>query len=76
MGVCSVQVLQQAVEAIKTLDDAKLADYLREQVFTAVVGDVKFGAKGERAQTRVLQVRFQNTKGLTSLNSRTCPLRS
>ena len=55
--------MQQAAEAIKTLDDAKLADYLREQVFTAVVGDVKFGAKGDWAQTRVLQVQFQNTKG-------------
>ena len=62
-GYAQLQVLQQAVEAIKTLDDAKLADYLREQVFTAVVGDVKFGAKGEWAQTRVLQVQFQNTKG-------------
>jgi branched-chain amino acid transport system substrate-binding protein len=51
------------VEAIKTLDDAKLADYLREHVFTTVVGDVKFGAKGESAQTRIFQVQFQNTKG-------------
>ena len=54
--------MQQAAEAIKTLDDAKLADYLREQVFTAVVGDVKFGAKGEWAQTRVLHVQSQNTR--------------
>ena len=55
--------MQQAVEAIKTLDDAKLADYPREQLFTTVVGDVSFGAKGEWAQTRILQVQFQNTKG-------------
>jgi branched-chain amino acid transport system substrate-binding protein len=51
-GYAQLQVVQKAVEAIKTLDDAKLAYYLREQVFTAVVGDVKFGAKGEWAQTR------------------------
>ena len=31
-GYAQVQVVQQAAEAIKTLDDAKLADYLREQV--------------------------------------------
>jgi branched-chain amino acid transport system substrate-binding protein len=62
-GYAQLQVLQQAVEAIKTLDDAKLADYLREQVFTAVVGDVRFGAKGEWAQTRVLQVQYQNIRG-------------
>jgi branched-chain amino acid transport system substrate-binding protein len=50
-------------EATKTLDDAKLADYLREHVFTTVVGDVKFGAKGEWAQSRVLQVQYQNIRG-------------
>ena len=71
-----LQVLQQAAEMTKTLDDAKLADYLREHVFATVVGDVKFGAKGEWAQTRVLHVQYQNTKDPTSLNSRTCPLRS
>jgi len=63
LGYAQLQVLQQAVEAIKTLDDAKLADYPREQLFTTVVGDVNFGAKGEWAQTRILQVQFQNTKG-------------
>jgi hypothetical protein len=44
-GYAQLHVLQQAVEATKTLDDTKLADYLREHVFTTVVGDVKFGAK-------------------------------
>ena len=58
-----LQVLQQAVEMTKTLDDAKLADYLREHSFTTVVGDVKFGLKGEWAQSRVLQVQYQNIKG-------------
>jgi branched-chain amino acid transport system substrate-binding protein len=62
-GYAQLQVLQQAVEATKTLDDAKLADYLREHVFTTVVGDVKFGAKGEWAQSRVLQVQYQNIRG-------------
>jgi branched-chain amino acid transport system substrate-binding protein len=28
-----------------------------------VVGDVKFGAKGEWAESRVLQVQFQHVKG-------------
>ena len=28
-----------------------------------MVGDVKFGAKGEWAESRVLQVQFQNIKG-------------
>jgi branched-chain amino acid transport system substrate-binding protein len=58
-----LQVLQQAVEATKSLDDAKLAEHIRASTFKTVVGDVKFGPKGEWAQSRVLQVQFQNVKG-------------
>src|SRR5262245_27944784 len=58
-----MQVLQQAVEAVKSFDDAKLADHIRASTFKTVLGDVKFGAKGEWAESRVLQVQFQNVKG-------------
>jgi len=55
-----MQVLQQAIEGTKSLDDAKLADYIRANTFKTVLGDVKFGKGGEWAQARVLQVQFQN----------------
>ena len=58
-----MQVLQQAVEATKSLDDNKLADYIRSTTFKTVLGDVKFGKGGEWAESRVLQVQFQNVKG-------------
>jgi branched-chain amino acid transport system substrate-binding protein len=58
-----LQVLQQAIEATKSLNDQKLADYIRANTFKTVLGDVKFGAGGEWAQPRVLQVQFQNVKG-------------
>ena len=58
-----MQVLQQAVEATKSLDDQKLADYIRVTTFKTVLGDVKFGKGGEWAQSRVLQVQFQGIKG-------------
>jgi branched-chain amino acid transport system substrate-binding protein len=57
-----MQVLQQAVEATKSLDDNKLADYVRSSTFKTVLGDVKFGKGGEWAESRVLQVQFQNVK--------------
>jgi branched-chain amino acid transport system substrate-binding protein len=57
-----MQVLQQAVEATKGLNDDKLADYIRASTFKTVLGDVKFGKGGEWAQSRVLQVQFQNVK--------------
>jgi branched-chain amino acid transport system substrate-binding protein len=62
-GYAQLQVLQQAVEGTKSLDDAKLGDYIRANTFKTVLGDVKFGKGGEWAQSRVLQVQFQNVKG-------------
>jgi branched-chain amino acid transport system substrate-binding protein len=62
-GYAYLQVLGQAVEATKSLDDDKLADYVRTNTFATVVGEVKFGKGGEWAQSRVLQVQFQHVKG-------------
>jgi len=58
-----MQVLEQAITATKSLDDDKLADYIRATTFKTVVGDVTFGRQGEWAQERVLQVQFQHIKG-------------
>ncbi len=58
-----MQVLEQAVKATKSLDDQKLADYIRANGFTTVLGDIKFGKGGEWAQSRVLQVQFRGIKG-------------
>jgi branched-chain amino acid transport system substrate-binding protein len=57
-----MQVLQQAVEGTKSLDQDKLADYLRSHTFKTVVGDVKFGPDGEWSEARVMEVQFQNVK--------------
>ena len=62
-GYAQLQVLQQAVEGTKSLDDAKLGDYIRANTFKTVLGDVKFGKGGEWSAPRVLQVQFQNVKG-------------
>ena len=58
-----MQVLADAVEGTKSLDDAKLADYLRTHTFKTVVGDVKFGKDGEWATSGMLQVQFHGIKG-------------
>jgi branched-chain amino acid transport system substrate-binding protein len=57
-----LQVLQQAVEGTKSLDDKKLADYIRANTFKTVLGDVKFGKGGEWDQPRMLQVQFHDVK--------------
>jgi branched-chain amino acid transport system substrate-binding protein len=58
-----MQVLQQAIEATKGLDQDKLADYIRANPFKTVVGDVSFGQDGEWSKPRVLEVQFQNITG-------------
>ncbi len=50
------------MEGIKSLDQDKLADYLRTHTFKTVVGDVKFGANGEWSEPRVLEVQFRDIK--------------
>jgi branched-chain amino acid transport system substrate-binding protein len=58
-----LQVLEQAVNATKSLDDGKLADYIRGATFKTVIGDVKFGKLGEWNESRFLQIQYQNIKG-------------
>jgi branched-chain amino acid transport system substrate-binding protein len=58
-----LQILEQAVQGTKSIDDQKLADYIRANKFTTVMGDVKFGKWGEWAESRVLLVQFRNIKG-------------
>jgi branched-chain amino acid transport system substrate-binding protein len=57
------QVLAQAIEATKSIDDQKLADYIRKTTFKTVGGDIAFGPNGEWVKARVLQVQFQGIKG-------------
>jgi branched-chain amino acid transport system substrate-binding protein len=57
-----MQVLGQAIEATKTLDQGKLAAYIHKTTFKTVVGDVKFGSNGEWATSRVLMVQFRDVK--------------
>jgi branched-chain amino acid transport system substrate-binding protein len=58
-----LQVLRQAIEGTKSIDDGKLADFLRANTFKTVVGDIRFGDKGELAVGRTIQTQFQGIKG-------------
>jgi branched-chain amino acid transport system substrate-binding protein len=57
-----LQVLEQAVEATKSFDQAKLAKYMHSHTFKTVVGDVKFAKNGEWATSRVLMVQFRDVQ--------------
>ena len=59
----TLQVLQQAVTAVGSLDQDKLADDIHQATFSTVVGDVKFGPDGEWAKPRILTIQYQNIHG-------------
>jgi branched-chain amino acid transport system substrate-binding protein len=58
-----MQVLEQAIRAVGSLDQGKLADHIRKSQFNTVVGEIRFGALGEWAQPRILFVQFRNIAG-------------
>src|ERR1700726_1050919 len=60
LAYAQLQVVEQAVRAVGSLDDAALSDYTRTASFETVVGKVTFGEGGGWAQPRVLTVQFQN----------------
>src|SRR5690349_14273158 len=62
-GYAAGQVLAEAVEATKSLDHSKLADYMRTHEFETVVGKVKFGKDGEWARPRMIVTQWQGLKG-------------
>lgn len=58
-----MQVLAQAIEGTKSLDQAKLADYLRGHTFPTIAGNIRFGANGEWVEPHVLAVQFRGVSG-------------
>jgi branched-chain amino acid transport system substrate-binding protein len=57
-----LQVLGEAIEGAKTLDQGKLADYIHHHEFKTVVGDISFGKDGEWTKPRVLEIQWRGIK--------------
>jgi branched-chain amino acid transport system substrate-binding protein len=56
------QMIEQAVNATKSLDHKKLADYLRKNEMKTIVGPISFDKNGERAKPALVQAQFRNIK--------------
>ncbi len=62
-GYARMQLLADAITGTKSLDDGKLADYMRSHTFNTIMIDgIKFGKNGEWVTARQLQVQYH---GLT-----------
>jgi len=57
-----LQMLSEAVEATKSLEGDKLAEYLHKHTLHTIVGDVDYGPGGEWAKPRQFLIQFQNVK--------------
>jgi branched-chain amino acid transport system substrate-binding protein len=53
------QMLEQAINATKSLDHKKLADYLHKNEMKTMVGPIRYGPDGEWASPRVVQAQFR-----------------
>jgi branched-chain amino acid transport system substrate-binding protein len=57
------QILAKAVSETRSLDDDKLADYIRNNAIDTVIGPMSFGADGEWKTPRIIYAQFQNVSG-------------
>ena len=58
-GYTSGLLIEQAVNATKSLDQVKLADYLRTTEHKTIVGSIKYAPDGEWAVTGTVQAQFR-----------------
>ena len=64
-GYASGQLVEQSINATKSLDQKAIAKYLHENEIKTIVGPIAFSADGERKETAVLQAQF---RGVTDKN--------
>jgi branched-chain amino acid transport system substrate-binding protein len=69
-GYAYFQVLQQAVEGSKSINDDKLADYMRGHAFdTIMASGIKFGKDGEWTKSGMLQVQYHDLTDAANLDT-------
>jgi len=58
-----LQVMAEAVTGTKSLDQDRIADYIRTHTFDTVWGKIRFGRDGSWAEPRLLTVQFRRING-------------
>jgi branched-chain amino acid transport system substrate-binding protein len=62
-GYAYIELLGKAVEGVKSLNDDKIAEYLRSNTIPTIMGPIKFGKNGEWAESGMMQVQYHGIKG-------------
>jgi len=58
-----MQILEAAVTAAGSFEDGGIADRMRAMTFPTVVGDIRFGDRGEWAEARILTAQYHDITG-------------
>ena len=58
-----LQILGDAITAVGSLDEAKIAEYMHSHPFHTIEGDISFGPDGEWTEARPIWVQYHDVKG-------------
>jgi branched-chain amino acid transport system substrate-binding protein len=61
-GYAYIELLGKAVEGAKSLNDDKIAEYIRNNPIKTLLGEVKFGKNGEWTDSGMMQVQYHSIK--------------
>jgi branched-chain amino acid transport system substrate-binding protein len=59
-GYAQFQVLGDAIKAAKSIEDDKVVAALKKEKFDTVMGQIKFGGKGEWADSKMMTVQYHD----------------
>jgi branched-chain amino acid transport system substrate-binding protein len=69
-GYARLQVLADAIAGAKSINDDKVADYLRSRSFdTIMASNIKFGKNGEWTRSAMLQVQYHGITNAANLDT-------
>ncbi len=68
-GYADFQLLGEAIEGAKSINDDRLADYLRNNEFKTIMGDIRFGKNGEWTKSQFMQVQYHDVTDAANLET-------
>jgi len=68
-GYTQLQVLGQAIKGAKSINDDKLAAYMRSHEFHTIMADFRFGKDGEWTKSHLLEVQYHGITDAANLET-------
>jgi branched-chain amino acid transport system substrate-binding protein len=68
-GYAEFQVLGAGIEGAKSLDDAKIADWLHHNEVHTIIADISFGPEGEWTKPQLFQVQYHGLTDAANLDT-------